>query len=72
MMSQNRQAAKDRLAAALDYEVNVKAESAIAELHDKVDQLTQLLAELAGSGPRARLAMAAAEEDLELDSAASG
>src|SRR4029453_5160273 len=56
MMSQNRQAAKDRLAAALDYEVNVKAESAIAELHDKVDQLTQLLAELAGSGPRARLA----------------
>jgi uncharacterized membrane protein len=72
MMSQNRQAAKDRLAASLDYEVNVKAESAIAELHDKVDQLTQLLVELAGSGPRARLAMAAAEEDLELDSAASG
>ena len=40
MMSQNRQAAKDRLAAALDYEVNVKAEAAIAELHDKVDRLT--------------------------------
>ena len=39
MMSQNRQAAKDRLAAALDYEVNVKAETAIAELHDKVDRL---------------------------------
>jgi uncharacterized membrane protein len=43
MMSQNRQAAKDRLAAALDYEVNVKAEAAIAELHDKVDRLAQLL-----------------------------
>ena len=40
MMSQNRQAAKDRLAAALDYEVNLKAETAIAELHDKVDRLT--------------------------------
>ncbi|MBV9077987.1 MAG: DUF1003 domain-containing protein [Methylobacteriaceae bacterium] len=39
MMSQNRQAAKDRLAAALDYEVNVKAETAISELHDKVDRL---------------------------------
>jgi uncharacterized membrane protein len=39
MMSQNRQAAKDRLAAALDYEVNLKAEFAIAELHDKIDRL---------------------------------
>jgi uncharacterized membrane protein len=46
MMSQNRQAAKDRLAAALDYEVNVKAESAIAELHDKMDRLTQIVAAL--------------------------
>jgi uncharacterized membrane protein len=72
MMSQNRQAAKDRLAASLDYEVNVKAESAIAELHEKVDQLTQLVAGLAGAGPCARLGMVAAEEDLELDSAASG
>ena len=40
MMSQNRQAAKDRLAAALDYEVNLKAETEIADLHDKVDRLT--------------------------------
>jgi uncharacterized membrane protein len=44
MMSQNRQAAKDRLAAGLDYEVNVKAESAIMELHDKIDRLAQLVA----------------------------
>ena len=46
MMSQNRQAAKDRLAASLDYEVNVKAESSIADLHDKVDRLAQLVAAL--------------------------
>jgi uncharacterized membrane protein len=39
MMSQNRQAEKDRLAAALDYEINVKAETAISELHEKVDRL---------------------------------
>jgi uncharacterized membrane protein len=52
MMSQNRQAAKDRLAASLDYEVNVKAESSIAELHDKVDRLVQLVATL--EEPRVR------------------
>jgi len=39
MMSQNRQAAKDRLAAAHDYEVNLKAEIEILALHDKLDQL---------------------------------
>ena len=46
MMSQNRQAAKDRLAAALDYEVNVKSETAISELHDKVDRLMAQLEQL--------------------------
>jgi uncharacterized membrane protein len=46
MMSQNRQAAKDRLAAALDYEVNVKAETSIAELHEKIDALHRRLDEL--------------------------
>jgi uncharacterized membrane protein len=39
MMSQNRQAEKDRLAAAHDYEVNLKAEIEIMALHDKLDQL---------------------------------
>ena len=34
-MSQNRQAARDRLAAGLDYEVNLKAEIEIIELHEK-------------------------------------
>lgn len=38
MMSQNRYAAKDRLAAAHDYEVNLKAEIEIMALHDKLDQ----------------------------------
>lgn len=39
MMSQNRQAAKDRLAAALDYETNLKAELEIMSLHEKLDRL---------------------------------
>ncbi len=39
MMSQNRQAAKDRLAAAHDYEVNLKSEIEIAALHEKLDQI---------------------------------
>lgn len=41
MMSQNRQAAKDRLAAAHDYEVNLKAELEIMRLHEKLDALRQ-------------------------------
>jgi uncharacterized membrane protein len=39
MMSQNRQAAKDRLKADLDYEINLKAELEIAQLHNKMDRL---------------------------------
>lgn len=39
MMSQNRQAAKDRLAAGLDYEINLKAELEIMELHVKLDEI---------------------------------
>jgi uncharacterized membrane protein len=39
MMSQNRQAAKDRQNAALDYEVNLKAEIEIMGLHDKLDRM---------------------------------
>jgi uncharacterized membrane protein len=41
MMSQNRQAAKDRLDASNDYEVNLKAEVEILELHRKVDALRE-------------------------------
>ncbi|KQT47322.1 hypothetical protein ASG43_09285 [Aureimonas sp. Leaf454] len=39
LMSQNRQAARDRIAAGLDYEVNLKAELEIMSLHDKLDRL---------------------------------
>jgi uncharacterized membrane protein len=56
MMSQNRQAAKDRLAAALDYEVNVKAEISIAQLHDKIDQLQEQLQLLATAPKRTPIA----------------
>ena len=41
MMSQNRQTAKDRLDAAHDYEVNLKAELEIMSLHEKVDLLRE-------------------------------
>jgi len=39
MMSQNRQAARDRLDAEHDYEVNLKAEIEIMALHEKMDEL---------------------------------
>ncbi len=41
MMSQNRQAVKDRADAEHDYEVNLKAELEIAALHEKIDSLRQ-------------------------------
>ena len=41
IMSQKRQAAKDRLDATHDYEVNLKAELEICALHDKLDQLRE-------------------------------
>jgi uncharacterized membrane protein len=46
MMSQNRQAAKDRLVSEHDYEVNLKAEIEIMALHEKLDQIRN--AELQG------------------------
>jgi uncharacterized membrane protein len=39
LMSQNRQAARDRISAGLDYEVNLKAELEIMALHEKLDAL---------------------------------
>jgi uncharacterized membrane protein len=44
MMSQNRQASKDRLQADEDYQVNIKAEFAIQQLHRKIDELKASLA----------------------------
>jgi uncharacterized membrane protein len=39
LMSQNRAAARDRLVANHDYEVNLKAEIEIAALHEKLDEI---------------------------------
>ena len=41
LMSQNRQAEKDRLNADHDYEVNLKADLEIMLLHEKVDLLRE-------------------------------
>ena len=43
MMSQNRQSAKDRIAAAHDYEVNLRAELEIMRLHAKIDSLLDVI-----------------------------
>jgi uncharacterized membrane protein/uncharacterized membrane protein YeaQ/YmgE (transglycosylase-associated protein family) len=42
MMSQNRQASKDRIDARSDYEVNLRAEMEILSLHAKLDALREL------------------------------
>ena len=39
LLSQNRQAAKDRVRADIEYDVNLRAELEVAELHQKIDQL---------------------------------
>jgi CRP/FNR family transcriptional regulator, cyclic AMP receptor protein len=41
LISQNRQAAKDRVRSDVEYEINVKAELEVAHLHDKVDRMHQ-------------------------------
>lgn len=43
MMSQNRQSEKDHLQAKNDYEVNLKAELDIMQLHEKFNELHDLL-----------------------------
>jgi uncharacterized membrane protein len=40
LLSQNRQAAKDRVRSDIEYDVNLKAELEVAHLHEKVDRLT--------------------------------
>lgn len=54
MMSQNRQADKDRHSARLDYEINLRAELEIKRLHHKMDDMELLLRQMAaaGSSPR--------------------
>ena len=41
MMSQNRQAMKDRLMATNDYDVNVRTETDLARLHARFDELRE-------------------------------
>ena len=45
MMSQNRQAEKDRLEMAANYEVSLKTELEIRMLHQKIDEISRRLAE---------------------------
>jgi uncharacterized membrane protein len=45
LISQNRQAEKDRIRANIDYEVNVKAEMEVAYLHEKTDRLHEKMLE---------------------------
>lgn len=40
LLSQNRQAAKDRVRSDIEYDVNLKAELEVAHLHEKMDRLT--------------------------------
>ena len=39
LISQNRQAAKDKIRADIEYDVNIKAEMEVAHLHEKVDHI---------------------------------
>lgn len=52
MMSQNRQDAKDRVRAEVEYEVNIRAELEVMQLHQKVDQLREEIMGLLRAGPR--------------------
>jgi CRP/FNR family cyclic AMP-dependent transcriptional regulator len=45
LISQNRQAEKDRVRSNIDYEVNVKAELEVAHLHDKTDRMEEKMLE---------------------------
>jgi CRP/FNR family transcriptional regulator, cyclic AMP receptor protein len=53
MMSQNRQDSKDRIRSELDYQVNLKAELEIMQLHEKFDRLREELLPRDGRGPSA-------------------
>jgi uncharacterized membrane protein len=54
MMSQNRQAAKDRIKSDLDFEVNRKAELEVAHLHRKLDRMYDRVQERWGEQEKER------------------
>jgi len=54
LISQNRQAAKDKIRADIEYDVNIKAELEVAHLHEKVDHIhEQMLEQFARLGKAA-------------------
>ena len=55
MMSQNRQATKDRLQADQDYQVNIKAEFAIQQMHRKLEEIRASLIQKRHSEPVRRV-----------------
>lgn len=60
MMSQNRQSTKDRLKADLDFQVNLKSELEIAQLHVKIDRTYETLQSRLGDVERHLIALRAA------------
>ena len=48
LISQNRQASKDRVRADVEYDVNIKAEMEVAHLHQKLDKIHEHLTERIG------------------------
>jgi uncharacterized membrane protein len=60
LMSQNRQAAKDRIAARHDYEVNLRTQLEILRLSRRIDRFTHLVLRNGGGGADRR-------EDQEVD-----
>jgi len=66
MMSQNRQALKDRSDARTDYEVNVRAEMEILSLHTKLDLLREEdWRRLCGAVEQQQVVLASIERRLE-------
>jgi CRP/FNR family cyclic AMP-dependent transcriptional regulator len=49
LLSQNRQVARDRVRNDIEYQVNLKAELEIGHLHEKVDELHEMIARLSRS-----------------------
>ncbi|WP_428034566.1 DUF1003 domain-containing protein [Amphritea sp.] len=54
MMSQNRQAAKDRIKQDATYEINLKLELQIMRLHTKLDELSSTIATTAAQTPETK------------------
>jgi CRP/FNR family cyclic AMP-dependent transcriptional regulator len=52
LVSQNRSGEKDRIRADLDYQVNLKAQHEIMQLHQKLDLLTQAIEGATGAKPK--------------------